>query len=336
VSGADPGCVSGGEHWHVDEGGKGMQFCLSIEIQEGLSYDTTLALTRAAEERGFHASLLAEHYYASSGHLDRMSADAWVFLGALARDTERIRLGTLVSPVTFRHPSVLAKMATSLDQLSGGRAELGIGAGWLAAEHAAYGFPFPPGPSRVDMLEEQLQVITGLWSEEPFSYAGQHYQLAECHFTPKPVQQPRLPLLLGGGTASHRLPRLAVRYADEYVLGLGNPEQCRATRDRLDRLCAAAGRDPGTLSMALFAGVCVAETERAVEQVLAQLMEGARPHMQNLDTWVLGTPEQAAERVRAFAAAGVDRLMFSVDHELHRDMVTLIGERVAPLLRARG
>src|SRR5262245_43210792 len=123
-----------------------MQLCLSIEIQEGLSYDTTLALTRAAEAGGFHASLLAEHYYASSGHLDRMSADAWVFLGALARDTERIRLGTLVSPVTFRHPSVLAKMATSLDQLSGGRAELGIGAGWLAAEHAAYGFPFPPGP----------------------------------------------------------------------------------------------------------------------------------------------------------------------------------------------
>ena len=311
-----------------------MRFCLSIEIQEGLSYAETLALTQAAEAVGFDAALLAEHYYASSGHLDRMAADAWVFLGALARDTSRIRLGTLVSPVTFRHPSVLAKMAASLDHLSSGRAELGIGAGWLEAEHAAYGFPFPPGPARVDLLEEQLQIITGLWSEAPFSYAGQHYHREECHFTPQPVQRPRLPLLLGGGTASHRLPRLAARYADEYVLGLGNPEQCRATRDRLDTLCAAAGRDPSTLSMALFAGVCVAETERAVERTLARLMEGARPHMQNLDTWVLGTPEQAAERLHAFAAAGVDRLMFSVDHELHREMVTLLGERVAPLLRA--
>ena len=139
-----------------------MEFCLSIEIQEGLSYQDTLALARAAEAAGFQAALLAEHYYPSSGRLDRMAADAWVFLGALARDTASIRLGSLVSPVTFRHPAVLAKLAASLDHLSGGRAELGIGAGWLAAEHAAYGFDFPPGPARVDLLEEQLRQISRL------------------------------------------------------------------------------------------------------------------------------------------------------------------------------
>lgn len=309
-----------------------MDFCLSIEIQEGLDYAATLAFARAGEAAGFDAALLAEHYYSSSGHLDRMAADAWVFLGALARDTDRIRLGTLVSPVTFRHPAVLAKMATSLDHLSGGRAELGLGAGWLEAEHTAHGFPFPSGPARVDMLEEQLQVINGLWSQDPFSHSGPHYQLEGCHFTPRPVQQPRLPLLIGGTPIATRLPRLAARYADEYVLGLGNPAQCRAVRERLDRDCAAAGRDPSAVSLALFAGVCVGETEREVERSLARLQESARRHMQDLDTWVLGTPERAAERLREFAAAGVRRLMFSVDHDLHRDMVTLLGERVAPLV----
>jgi F420-dependent oxidoreductase-like protein len=312
----------------------GMKFCLSIEIQEGMDYAATLAMAQAGEAAGFDAALLAEHYYSSSGHFDRMAADAWVFLGALARDTDRIRLGTLVSPVTFRHPAVLAKMAATLDHLSGGRAELGIGAGWLAAEHAAHGFPFPSGPARVDLLEEQVQIITGLWSQDPFSYAGTHYQLDECHFTPQPVQQPRLPLLIGGASTATRLPRLAARYADEYVLGVGDAAQCRATRERLDRDCTAAGRDPRAVSLALFAGVCVAETEREAERTLARLQEGARPHMQNLDTWVYGTPEQAAERLRALAAAGVDRLMFSVDNDLHREMVTLLGERVAPLVGA--
>jgi F420-dependent oxidoreductase-like protein len=312
----------------------GMKFCLSIEIQEGLTYETTLALTQDAEAVGFDASLLAEHYYASSGRFDLMAADAWVYLGALARETKRIRLGTLVSPVTFRHPSVLAKMATTLDHLSDGRAELGLGAGWLPAEHDAYGFPFPDGPARVDLLEEQLHVINGLWSQDPYSYTGEHYQLAECHFTPKPVQQPRVPLLIGGTPAAKRLPRLAARHADEYVLGLGDPAQCQAVRERLDRDCAAAGRDPRAVSLSLFAGVCVAETEEAVQRTLEGLMDGARPHMQNLDTWVLGTPEQAAERLRALAAAGVDRLMFSVDNDLHRDMVPILGEQVLPLVNA--
>ena len=311
-----------------------MKFCLSIEIQEGLDYAATLAFAQASEKAGFDAALLAEHYYSSSGHLDRMAADAWVFLGALARETDRIRLGTLVSPVTFRHPALLAKMTATLDHLSGGRAELGIGAGWLVEEHAAHGFPFPPGPARVDLLEEHVQVITGLWSQDPFSHVGPQYRLEECHFTPRPVQRPRPPLLIGGTATATRLPRLAARYADEYVLGMGTPAQCRAVRERLNRDCTAAGRDPGAVSLALFAGLCVEETERAVERSLARLMEGARPHMRDLETWILGTPEQATERLRTFAAVGVERLMFSVDHDLHREMIPLLGERVAPLVHA--
>lgn len=311
-----------------------MEFCLSIEIQEGMTYADTLAMTLAGEKAGFHSSLLAEHYYPSSGRPVEIAADAWVFLGALARDTTRIRLGTLVSPVTFRHPSVLAKMAASLDHLSNGRAELGVGAGWLVDEHSAHGFPFGSGPERVDLLEEQLQVITGLWSQDPFSYSGKHYQLADCHFTPRPVQQPRLPIIVGGASAATRLPRLAARYGDEYVVGRGTPELCREVRDRLDRDCARIGRDPSEVSLALFAGLCVGETEQEVARLLGRMMEGARPHMQNTETWILGTPEQVTERLRQFSAAGVRRLMFSVDNDLHRDMVTLLGERVAPLVRA--
>lgn len=309
-----------------------MKFCLSIEIQEGLSYAETLALTQAAETANFDASLLAEHYYPSSGRAGLMAADAWIFLGGLARETTRIRLGTLVSPVTFRHPSVLAKLAASLDHLSDGRAELGVGAGWLADEHAAYGFAFGSGPERVDLLEEQLQVITGLWSRDPFSHNGAQYHLEDCHFSPRPVQRPRVPILIGGTPAAKRLPRLAARYADEYVLGLGTVAECRAMRERLDRDCTAAGRDPSSVSLALFAGVCVGSTEQEVQSRLARLMEGARPHMQNLDTWILGTPERAAERLRELVAAGVDRLMFSVDNDLHLEMVPLLGERIAPLV----
>jgi alkanesulfonate monooxygenase SsuD/methylene tetrahydromethanopterin reductase-like flavin-dependent oxidoreductase (luciferase family) len=310
-----------------------MDFCLSIEIQEGLTYADTLAMTLAGEAAGFSAALLAEHYYPSSGRPDLMAGDAWVFLGGLARETTRIRLGTLVSPVTFRHPAVLAKMAATLDHLSAGRAELGIGAGWLLEEHRAHGFPFGTGPERVDLLEEQLQVITGLWRDDPFSHSGAHYQLAECHFTPRPVQRPRIPILVGGASTATRLPRLAARYADEYVIGTGTPELCRAVRERLDRDCERAGRAPRDLSLALFAGLCVAETEAEVARRLARMMAGARPHMQDTSTWILGTPEHAAARLRELAAAGVDRLMFSVDNDLHREMVPLLGERVAPLVR---
>ena len=310
-----------------------MEFCLSIEIQEGMTYADTLAMTRAGEEAGFQASLLAEHYYPSSGNLERMSADAWVYLGGLARDTSRIRLGSLVSPVTFRHPSVLAKMAATLDHMSDGRAELGIGAGWLESEHAAYGFPFPSGAERVDEMEEQIQVITGLWTEAPFSFAGTHYQLQGCHFTPRPVQQPHPPLLIGGRPTSVRLVRLAARYAAEFVIALASPDQCREVRERLDRACERIGRDPASLGMAVFCGVCVAETAPEADRLRAELLEGARPHMRNTDLWVMGTPEPAAEQVRRFAAAGVGRLMFSVENDLHRAMVPVLGERVLPLSR---
>jgi alkanesulfonate monooxygenase SsuD/methylene tetrahydromethanopterin reductase-like flavin-dependent oxidoreductase (luciferase family) len=291
-----------------------------------MTYADTLAMTRAAEDLGFEAALLAEHYYASGiaerydgGLGSRIAADAWIYLAALARDTRTIRLGTLVSPVTFRHPSVLAKMAATLDHVSDGRAELGIGAGWFPEEHAAFGFDFPEPKERVDLVEEQLQVITGLWSQDPFTHHGRHYHLEQARFTPKPVQQPRPTLIVGGSARAERLPRLAGRYADEYVITLPSVEQCQAIRARL----------PEHVRLSVFTPICVGDTEQQVRErydFLAETEPQYRRMMNNDTAWIMGTPGQAAEQIRTLEQAGVARLLLSVSCELHRAMLPLLAK----------
>jgi alkanesulfonate monooxygenase SsuD/methylene tetrahydromethanopterin reductase-like flavin-dependent oxidoreductase (luciferase family) len=314
-----------------------MRLCLSIEIQEGMSYAETLAMTRAGEELGYEAALLAEHYYPSGrpdgyagGFGERVAADAWIYLAGLARETSRIRLGTLVSPVTFRHPSVLAKMAATLDHVSDGRAELGIGAGWHEYEHNAYGFDFPPAGRRVDLVEEQLQVITGLWSQDPFSHAGKAYQLRDCHFTPRPVQQPRPTILVGGSSRAERLPRLAARYADEYVTNMPSLEQVRATRERLDRACESHGRDPATLRLSAFLAICVGANEGEVQQHLAAYQATNPQYVRMLDSrdnWIIGTSEKAHAQLDALAGAGIERALLSVNCDQHLEMLPLLVAR---------
>jgi F420-dependent oxidoreductase-like protein len=310
-----------------------VKLCLSIEIQEGLSYTQTLALTRDAEDLGFDASLLAEHYY-PSGPLDqyageRMSPDAWIYLAGLARETSRIRLGTLVSPVTFRHPVVLAKMAATLDHLSDGRAELGIGAGWLEQEHTAYGLPFPAPARRADLLEEQLQVITGLWSQDPFSHAGTAYTLQDASFTPKPVQQPRPTVIVGGRTTSRRLPRLAARYADDFVIGQPTPDEARHVRALLDAACEANGRDPATVALSAFGPIAVGASAEEVDRHM-QTYRATNPQyvrmMDSLSTWLMGTPSEVRAQLEALSTAGVARFMVSVNCDLHREMLPLLAE----------
>ncbi|HEY3060563.1 MAG TPA: TIGR03560 family F420-dependent LLM class oxidoreductase [Chloroflexota bacterium] len=312
-----------------------MRLCLSIEIQEGLSYRETLALTRAAEDLGFDASLLAEHYYPTGvtdkyagGLGERMAADAWIYLAGLARETTRIRLGTLVSPVTFRHPSVLAKMAATLDHVSDGRAELGIGAGWFPTEHAAYGFDFPEPKKRVDLVEEQLQVINGLFSQDPFSHTGQHYALDQAHFTPRPLQQPRPTIILGGSSTAQRLPRLAARYADEYVITLPSPEQCRTVRGRLDDACARIGRDPSEIRLSVFTPMCVAETDAQVKDAYATFKETNPQYlrMMNAETaWIMGTPDRARAQLAELAEIGIARALLSVNCDAHLNMLPLVS-----------
>ncbi len=311
-----------------------MKLCLSIEIQEGLSYADTLAMTRAGEALGFDSSLLAEHYYPSGqperyagGFGERDAADAWIFLAGMARETSRIRLGTLVSPVTFRHPVVLAKMAATLDHLSDGRAELGIGAGWLEPEHQAFGFEFPAPARRVDLVEEQLQVITGLWSQDPFSHDGRAYQLKEAHFTPRGVQKPRPTIIVGGRSTSERLPRLAAKYADEYVIGSPSLEDCRQARQKLDRACAKNGRDPSEVRLSAFLAICVGRTRADIDRALADY-EATNPQYVRMQdgraSWIEGTPDQAQAKLAALANAGIDRALLSVNCDLHREMLPLL------------
>jgi alkanesulfonate monooxygenase SsuD/methylene tetrahydromethanopterin reductase-like flavin-dependent oxidoreductase (luciferase family) len=303
-----------------------VKLALSIEIQEGMTYAATLAMARAGEALGFDAALLAEHYY-PSGSLDRypggpgerMSADAWMYLAGLARETEKIRLGTLVSPVTFRHPAVLAKMAATLDHLSNGRAELGIGAGWLEAEHRGLGFDFASPAQRVDLVEEQLQVITGLWSRQPFTHNGPNYTLDDAYFTPRPVQQPRPTVIIGGRTTSRRLARLAATYADEFVIGQPTPEDCQRVRARLE---------PSNVKLSAFVPFCIGETQAEVDHHM-QTYRATNPQyvrmMDNTSTWLLGTPEQVHAQLELLANAGVARLIVSVNCDLHREMLPLLA-----------
>jgi probable F420-dependent oxidoreductase len=312
-----------------------VRLCLSIEIQEGLSYAETLELTRDAETLGFDAALLAEHYY-PSGVAERYAgglgahtaADAWVYLGALARDTSRIRLGTLVSPVTFRHPVVLAKMAATLDHVSDGRAELGIGAGWLEAEHAAFGFGFPSGKDRVDLLEEQLQIVSGLWKNDAFSFDGRYYRLVDARFTPRPAQ--KIPVLVGGRSDSRRLLRLAAQYADDYVITLASIQQCREVRQRLGQACERSGRTPGEVRLSLFTPFCVADSEALAHRHFEEVVQ-TQPIMARMatsrDAWLIGSRSQVSDRIAELEEAGVERLMLTVTGDAHRQMLPLLSPR---------
>jgi F420-dependent oxidoreductase-like protein len=235
-----------------------MRLCLMVEGQEDVSWDEWLALADACERAGLEGLFRSDHYLSVIGRRERASHDAIATLAALAARTERIRLGTLVSPVTFRHPSVLAKSVATIDHVSGGRVELGLGAGWNEGEHAAYGFDFPRLGTRMELLEEQLEIVHRLWTEGSVTFAGRHYRLEDCPALPKPLQQPRPPLILGG-SAKARAVALAVRLADEYNTLLASIDDCRERKSVLVEACESAGRDPATLPLTLMATCVVGE-----------------------------------------------------------------------------
>lgn len=283
-----------------------MRVCLMVEGQEGVTWAQWLALARACEEAGLEGLFRSDHYLSILRGGESGSLDAWATTAALAARTERIRLGTLVSPVTFRHAAVLAKSATTAQEISGGRIELGMGAGWYEAEHHAYGFDFPRVGRRMDELERQLETVTRHWDDDPRVW-------------PKPVSRPRL---LVGGSAKPRTVGAAVRFADEYNTTFASPEECRERRGRVDAAAREAGRGPLTFS--LMAGAVVGSDRDEAEERLGHWREvtgrdDQSPH-------VTGTLEEAAERLRAYEAAGVERVM--LQHLVHEDveMVHLLGE----------
>jgi F420-dependent oxidoreductase-like protein len=273
-----------------------MRVCLMIEGQEGVTWDQWRALATTAEEAGFEALFRSDHYEALQGPPNRGSLDAWSTINALAALTSTIKLGTLVSPVTFRHPSVLARSVVTADHVSQGRVELGIGAGWHEGEHRSFGFPFDTTRDRFDRLGEQIEIVHRSWHDEPFDFEGRFYRLEQADAQPKPVQKPH-PNLILGGSAAPRGAALAARWADEYNTVFPTAEQARERRERIAAACADAGRDPITFSA-----------------------------MIRLE----GSPDELIEGLRSLAEAGVERVM--LQHLAHDDLATveLVGREVIP------
>jgi F420-dependent oxidoreductase-like protein len=294
-----------------------MRFALMIEAQQGLSYVEQLGLAQLADRLGYEAFFRSDHYRSFPGPEGSATTDAWTVLAGLARETSRIRLGVLVSPVTFRHPGSLAKIVTTVDEMSGGRVELGVGAGWNELEHLGLGLAFPAIGERADMLEDELEILHGLWEQpDGWSYDGKLSRVAQASFHPKPVQRPHPPVIVGG-EGSPRSLRLAARYADEYNMSSSSPERCAEAFGRLDAECRKIGRDPSSVTRSVMAGLLIgvdeAEMERRIGAQLAMVgVEGkdSRPWLDaRLPRWVAGTPDRARATVESFAAAGVQRIM---------------------------
>jgi F420-dependent oxidoreductase-like protein len=311
-----------------------MRFALMTEPQQGLSYLELLTLARTAEDAGFEAFFRSDHYTSFPGGAGLPTTDAWATLAGLARETKQIHLGTLVSPVTFRIPGSFAKVVATVDEMSGGRVEVGMGAGWNEGEHRELGIPFPPLRERYDMLEEQLAVVHGLWTEpDGWSFEGTHWQVRGSRFVPRPTSgQRRHPHLILGGDGGPRLSRLVAEYADEFNRQSATPELVRGAYDNIRRACVAAGRDPDELVYSAMVGVLVAETEGELEDRVRRQLEltgaGADAKAwlaERRGRWVMGTPDAAWERLRALEAAGVQRVMLQDFLPRDLDMVALMG-----------
>jgi len=311
---------------------------LMIEGQEDVTWADWRALAVACEKHGVGTLFRSDHYLSVDDRRERGALDAWTTLAGLAAITAKLRLGTMVSPATFRHPSVLAKMVTTVDHISGGRVELGIGAGWWDREHEAYGFELPPIGPRTDRLEEQLQLIGLQWAEGPFSLEGRYYSAENLDAQPKPLQKPRPPLILGAKGGPRSL-RLAARFADEYNTVFLVPDEVRELRQRLDRACEAEDRDPASLPLSMMTSWMVgADRAELVERAtrLARWKGEGGDGEAFLTTMreptIKGTVPEALEQLEALREAGLNRVM--AQHLLHRDLdaVELLGRELLPAL----
>jgi F420-dependent oxidoreductase-like protein len=309
-----------------------MRFALMIEPQQGLTYAEQLAVAQHAESAGFEALFRSDHYESFPGPVDNPTTDAWAVIAGLARETTRIHLGTLVSPITFRPPGNIAKVVATVDEMSGGRIELGLGTGWHESEHRRHGFPFPPISERADMLEEQLQIVRGLWTEpDGWSFSGRHYSIDDALFRPKPVPRPRI-LVGGGGTP--RSMRIAARWADEFNLSSSTPQLARDKFAALTAACEAAGRDPASLTRSAMVGVLVGATAGELrgreKAVLAALGEDAGSGWldERRQRWIYGTPDEARARIERYADAGVERMMLQDFVPRDLDMIDLLGGEI--------
>jgi F420-dependent oxidoreductase-like protein len=300
-----------------------------IAPQQGASYEDQLRAARATEAGGFSDFVRSDHYLAFDSTGLPGPTDSWITLAGLARETDRVRLGTMVSAATFRLPGPLAIAVAQVDAMSGGRITLALGAGWAEEEHHAYGIPFPSPRERFERLEEQLALITGMWDtpvDETFSFDGKHYQLVDCPALPKPVQQPHPPVIVGG-TGPRRTPNLAARFADEFNLPPFNPPDATAAAfARVRAACEELGRDPATLELSVtLTIVCGADRDELERR-------GAVSPMQFEAADLAGTPDQVVEQLAAYREIGADRAYLRVLDLRDVEQIELLGASVLPAL----
>ncbi|MGM1059280.1 LLM class F420-dependent oxidoreductase [Saccharothrix sp. Mg75] len=308
-----------------------MELRIFTEPQQGASYDDLLAVARTAEAAGYGAFFRSDHYLAMSGDGLPGPTDAWITLAGLARDTERIRLGTLMTAATFRHPGPLAISVAQVDAMSGGRVEFGLGAGWFEAEHTAYGLPFPSTKERFERYAEQLEVVTGLWGTpvgEKFSFGGTHYRVEDSPALPKPAQA-KIPVLIGG-MGPKRTPALAARFADEFNLPFAGVDAATEQFARVDAACEAVGRDPGEITRSVALVVCVGRDGAEVARRAARI---GREEAELRENGLAGTPAEVVDKLGAWRErTGVSRVYLQVLDLADLDHVELVAAEVAPQL----
>jgi F420-dependent oxidoreductase-like protein len=305
-----------------------MELRIFTEPQQGATYDDLLAVALEAERLGFGAFFRSDHYLAMGTDGLPGPSDAWITLAGLARDTSTIRLGTMMTSATFRNPGPLAISVANVDQMSGGRVELGIGAGWFEAEHTRYGIPFPDTVERFDRLEEQLAIITGLWStEDGFSYSGTHYQVADSPGLPKPVQAK--PPVLIGGKGRRRTPALAAEYADEFNLPFVEETVTKEQFARVRRACEQRDRDPDDLTYSNALVLCVGADEAEVRRRAAAI---GRDPDELRENGLAGTPEEVLDKIGRYADLGSQRLYLQVLDLADLDHLRLVAAEVMPKL----
>ncbi|SDN59081.1 alkanesulfonate monooxygenase [Allokutzneria albata] len=308
-----------------------VDFRIFTEPQQGATYDDLLRVARCAEDAGYGAFFRSDHYLKMGGVTGLPGpTDAWITLAGLARETSRIRLGTLMTAGTFRHPGPLAISVAQVDHMSGGRVEFGIGSGWFAEEHTAYGIPFPDVRERFDRYAEQLAVITGLWQTsegETFSYRGEHYQLTDSPALPKPAQRPHPPVLIGG-LGAKRTPKLAARYADEFNVPFADMDTAVAQFERVAAACAEKGRDPRSVVRSAALVACVAKDEARLAERAAAIGREVEELRRN---GLAGSPTEVVDKLGQWRdKTGITRVYFQLMDLDDLDQVELIAAEVFP------
>ena len=309
-----------------------MDFRVFVEPQQGATYADQLAVAKTAEAAGYSAFFRSDHYLAMSGDGMPGPTDSWVTLGGIARETSTIRLGTMVTSATFRHPGVLAISVAQVDEMSGGRVDLGLGAGWFEAEHEAYAIPFPPLGERFDRLEEQLDILTGLWSTpvgETYDYSGTHYSIKESPALPKPAQSPYPPIIIGGG-GPKRTPALTAKYASEFNIPFVDLETLKTQYARVEAAVEAAGRAANSLTYSAAFVVCAGRDDAEVAARAAAI--GRDLDDLRSSSPLVGTPGEIADKLDPFAEAGVQRVYLQVLDQSDLDHVEFFAAEVIPQL----